>query len=160
VGRIDEYFHDLNPPPVQDLVVVIFAVVRDRRGRVLLVRRVDDGNWELPGGRVEVGETASGTVLREVEEESGVRIAITGVSGIYSDPAHIVVYLVEGARQQVAICVHARPEPAEQTPRPDHDETSDAAWFTPADTRELAMQADVRRRLDHALEDPAGVHID
>jgi 8-oxo-dGTP pyrophosphatase MutT (NUDIX family) len=57
VARIDEYFHDPHPPPVHGLVVVVYAIVRDAGGRVLLVRRADDGNWELPGGRVEVGET-------------------------------------------------------------------------------------------------------
>ncbi|MFZ2119232.1 MAG: NUDIX domain-containing protein, partial [Pseudonocardiaceae bacterium] len=41
-------------------------------GRVLLVRRADDGYWELPGGRVEVGESASAAVVREVAEEAGV----------------------------------------------------------------------------------------
>src|SRR3954453_6872094 len=89
--RIDEYFRDPNPPPVQGLVVVTYAVVRDEQTRVLLLRRIDDGNWELPGGRVEVGETASPTAIREVEEESGIAIELTGISGVYSDPDHIVV---------------------------------------------------------------------
>jgi ADP-ribose pyrophosphatase YjhB (NUDIX family) len=51
-----------------------FAAVRDRQGRVLLVRRSDSGNWELPGGRVELGETATTAVEREVVEESGIAI--------------------------------------------------------------------------------------
>jgi ADP-ribose pyrophosphatase YjhB (NUDIX family) len=50
----------------------VFAAVRDDQGRVLLVRRNDSGNWELPGGRVELGETAITAVKREVSEESGV----------------------------------------------------------------------------------------
>jgi len=79
--RLDEYFRDPHPPPVQDLVVVGFAVVRDHRDRVLLVRRSDDGNWELPGGQVEVGETVSSAATREVAEESGISIDLTGVSG-------------------------------------------------------------------------------
>ena len=119
MARIDEYFHDPHPPPVQGLVVVVYAIARDRSGRVLLVRRADDGNWELPGGRVEVGETMSAAVRREVFEEAGITIALTGVSGIYSDPAHIVVYPVEGARQQVAVCLHARPVRPGERPRPD-----------------------------------------
>lgn len=99
VARIDEYFRDPNPAPVHGLLVVAYPIVRDERYRVLLVRRVDDGNWELSGGRVEVGETASTTTVREVEEESSIAIALAGIAGIYSDPAHIVVYPVEGARQ-------------------------------------------------------------
>src|SRR4029079_16859192 len=86
------------PPPVQGLVVVTYAIVRDEQTRVLLVRRIDDGNWELPGGLVEVGETASATAVREVEEESGIAIELTGISGVYSDPDHIVVHEVEGGK--------------------------------------------------------------
>ena len=85
MARIDEFFRNPHPPPVSGLVVVVFAVVRDDHHRVLLVRRIDDGNWELPGGRVEVGEAASITVVREVAEEAGVEIEPTGDSGIYSD---------------------------------------------------------------------------
>jgi 8-oxo-dGTP pyrophosphatase MutT (NUDIX family) len=160
VARIDEYFHDRHPPPVHGLVVVVYAITRDGRGRVLLVRRTDDGNWELPGGRVEVGETVAAALRREVLEESGITIALTGVSGVYSDPGHIVVYAVEGARQQVALCLHARPDRPDQLPRPDGIEDTAAAWFTAAETTALAMHPDVRRRLTHGLAHPTVAHVD
>ncbi len=151
MARIDEYFQAPHPPPVQGLVVVTYAIVRDDYDRVLLVRRMDDGNWELPGGRVEVGETASATTLREVDEESGIAITLVGISGVYSDPAHIVVYVVEGALQQFAVCFHARPTSPGQQPRPDGVETVAAEWFVPADTDSLPMHSEVRRRLTDAL---------
>ena len=99
-------------------------------------------------------------VLREVFEESGITIALTGVSGIYSDPAHIVVYSVEGARQQVAVCMHARPARPGELPRPDDDETTAAAWFTAAETTTLTMHPDVRRRLAHGLAEQTVPHVD
>ena len=157
--RLDEYFRDPHPPPVQDLVVVAFAVARDHRDQVLLVRRSDDRNRELPGGQVDVGETVSAAVIREVAEESGISIDLTDVSGIYSDPTHIVVY-PGGARQQCALCFHARPNPPDQQPRPDQDETIEAAWFTLPAARSLTMHPDVRRRLTHALDHPHITHID
>ncbi len=160
MARIDEYFHDRHPPPVQGLVVVVYAITRDSRGRVLLVRRADDGNWELPGGRVEVGETVAAALRREVMEESGITIAVTGVSGVYSDPGHIVVYAVEGGRQQVALCLHARPVRPDRPPRPDGMEATAAAWFTAAETAALAMHPDVRRRLTHGLTHPTVPHVD
>ena len=91
------------------LVVVVYAIVRDRRDRVLLVRRTDDGNWELPGGASRWARRPPKPSAGRSSRRAGITIALTGVSGIYSDPAHIVVYPVEGARQQVAVCVHARP---------------------------------------------------
>ena len=64
---------------------------------------------------------------------------------------------VEGARQQVAVCLHARARPAHgELPRPDDDETTAAAWFTPAETTTLAMHPDVRRRLDARPRRPDG----
>jgi 8-oxo-dGTP pyrophosphatase MutT (NUDIX family) len=161
VARIDEFFYDPHAPPVGGLVVVVYAVVRDARERVLLVRRIDDGNWELPGGRVEVGETATDTLVREVAEESGIRVEPTDISGVYSDPAHIVVYAVEGALQQFAVCFHARRVgPDNLPPRPDGIETSAAAWLAPADIRALRMHPEVRRRLDDALRPAASPPFD
>ena len=50
-----EYYHDTDAPPANSMTPTAFAAVRDDQGRVLLVRRRDSGNWELPGGRVELG---------------------------------------------------------------------------------------------------------
>ena len=66
-----EYYHDPAAPAPNCLAPSAFAVVRDDANRVLLVRRADDGQWELPGGRVELGESAVDAVEREVAEESG-----------------------------------------------------------------------------------------
>ena len=50
------------------------AVVLDEAGQVLLQRRTDTGLWGLPGGSVEIGETAAVAVRREVFEETGLRV--------------------------------------------------------------------------------------
>jgi hypothetical protein len=71
VVRLREYDQDPNTPRAHDVLPAAFAAVRNRAGELLLVRRTDDGNWELPGGRIEVGETAATTVVREVAEEPG-----------------------------------------------------------------------------------------
>ena len=54
------------------------AFVIDPAGRVLLVRRADDGLWAMPGGWVEPGETPAGAVVRETEEETGLVVALVG----------------------------------------------------------------------------------
>lgn len=58
----------------------------DAEGRVLLVRRSDDGSWCLPGGGVEPGESWADAAQRECLEETGWLISVTGVFGVYSDP--------------------------------------------------------------------------
>ena len=62
------------------------VVLRDREGRVLLIKRADEGSWCLPGGGVEPGESWSDAALRECLEETGWSARINGVLGLYSDP--------------------------------------------------------------------------
>ncbi len=59
----------------------------DRRGRVLLARRADDGLWNVPGGWVTPGESVAAAALREFTEETGWGADVTGLLGVYSEPA-------------------------------------------------------------------------
>jgi ADP-ribose pyrophosphatase YjhB (NUDIX family) len=153
VVRLREYYQDPNTPRAHDVLPAAFAAVRNRAGELLLVRRIDDGNWELPGGRIEVGETAATTVVREVAEESGITIELTGLAGVYSDPTHVLVDPDDTIHQQLALCFHAvpaAPTDADQ-PRPDHDETDAAAWFSTSDIDNLKIHPAMLLRIDHAL---------
>ena len=68
----------------------VAAVILDR-DRVLLQRRSDGGQWGLPGGSVEVGESVTEAVVREVREETGLEVMPERLIGVYSDPALQVV---------------------------------------------------------------------
>jgi 8-oxo-dGTP diphosphatase len=60
-------------------VLAAGAVITDAQGRVLLVMRGRDpqkGRWSLPGGSAEPGETLSETVMREVQEETGLHVRV------------------------------------------------------------------------------------
>ena len=154
-----EYYHDVAAPQACGLLPVAFAIVRNGSGQVLLVRRTDDGYWELPGGRVEVGESASAAVVREVAEEAGVAIKVTGLTGVYSDPGHVLAYPHEGGiYHQFAVCFRAF-APVRDA-QPDHDETSGAAWFDPEQAKQLVMHPAMRQRLIDALVEPDLVHFD
>ena len=62
------------------------AVVLDGQGRVLLVKRAHEplkGEWSLPGGGVEVGETLEAAVAREIREETGLRVDVGGVLDVF-----------------------------------------------------------------------------
>lgn len=70
-------------------------------GRVLLVRRninPSKGKWTFPGGFVDWGETVTGAALRETQEETGLRVDLDGLVGVYSYPSAPIVIVVYRAR--------------------------------------------------------------
>lgn len=68
---------------------VVDGVVFNERGRVLLVLRANEpekGKWAIPGGFVDFGETAEQAIVREVGEETGLKVEVVELLGVYSDP--------------------------------------------------------------------------
>ncbi len=75
---------------------------------ILLMRRSDNGQWGLPGGYVELGESVTQAVAREVEEETGWSVRIGALIGVYSEPSRQVIDYGDGRRvQAVNLCFHA-----------------------------------------------------
>ncbi len=62
------------------------AIILDEDGRILLERRSDLGLWGLPGGWMDIGESAEGAVVREVAEETGLVVEVERLVGVHSDP--------------------------------------------------------------------------
>jgi ADP-ribose pyrophosphatase YjhB (NUDIX family) len=78
-----DYYDDPNAPAPNSMIVAASAVVTDAKGKILLLRRTDSGNWALPGGTMELGESLPDCAVREVREETGLDIEITGLIGTY-----------------------------------------------------------------------------
>ncbi len=103
-------------------------VVHDRLGRVLLELRSDFRRWGVPGGHQEIGDSSAETAIREVFEETGLRIKRPQVFGIASDPRHETVTFPNGDRtQSVAVLFHAR-KPRGR-PKFNPRETLELGWF-------------------------------
>ncbi len=102
--RVD-YYHDPNAPAANSLVVGSSAVVVDSQNRILLQRRSDSGNWALPGGAMDIGETLAESLIREVREETGFNVQIERIVGIYSNPDHVFAYDDGEVRQEFSICL-------------------------------------------------------
>jgi 8-oxo-dGTP diphosphatase len=74
--------------------VSVIGVVVDPSGRVLLQRRRDNGAWEPPGGVLELDESVPDGLIREVGEETGIRVEPLTLTGVYKSMTHAVIELV------------------------------------------------------------------
>ncbi|MGW0195876.1 NUDIX domain-containing protein, partial [Nonomuraea sp. NPDC003201] len=105
--RID-YQDDPNAPEPNSLVPSVNVVVTNETGDLLLIRRTDNGNWALPGGAIDLGESIPAAAIRETREETGITCEITGIVGTYSDPKHVILYTSNGeVRQEFSIVLTA-----------------------------------------------------
>lgn len=147
--RID-YHHDPDAPPANSMVPSVNVVVADEGGRILLICRTDNGNWALPGGAVDLGESVPQAAIRETREETGVDCEITGLCGIYSDPGHVLLYTSNGeVRQEFSIVLTARPTGGGPTPS---DESSQVRWVSLDEAAEYRMDPSMRLRVAHFAE--------
>ncbi|MFI6694421.1 NUDIX hydrolase [Streptomyces sp. NPDC050433] len=131
------------------MVVAASAVVTDERSRILLQRRRDNGLWALPGGGMDLGESLPGAAVREVKEETGLDVEITGLVGTYTDPRHIIEYSDGEVRRQFNVCFTARivgGEPAIS------DESTELRFVEAAELDSLPMRHTQRLRLQHFTE--------
>jgi 8-oxo-dGTP pyrophosphatase MutT (NUDIX family) len=148
VARID-YYNDPSAPKATSIVPSVTAIVPNDQGKLLLVHKTDNDLWALPGGAMDVGESMADTVVREVKEETGIDIAVTGVVGIYTNPNHVMAYDDGEVRQQCSICFTTRLLGGHLATS---SETSEVAWVAPEWLDSLIMHPSMRLRIDHYLE--------
>jgi ADP-ribose pyrophosphatase YjhB (NUDIX family) len=143
-----EYYDDPSAPTATRIVVAAVAFVQDHDGRALLVERSDNGLWALPGGVQEIGETVAAAAERETLEETGYRVTVNGLIGIYSDPKHVIAYSDGEVRQQFAIAFRAELRSGAATTS---GETPSVGWFSEQEAAELSMHPSIRLRVDHGF---------
>jgi len=68
------------------------VLFNETRNKLLLTQRADNGQWCIPGGHMESGESAAETAIREMWEETGAEVEITKLIGIYTTPNIMVEY--------------------------------------------------------------------
>ncbi|MFI8084695.1 NUDIX domain-containing protein [Kitasatospora sp. NPDC086009] len=151
-----EFYDDPGAPEPNRLVVAASAVVADEEGRVLLQRRTDNGLYALPGGTMDLGESLPGTAVREVREETGLVVEITGLVGTYTDPRHVIAYSDGEVRQQFNVCFTARVTGGELRIS---DESTDLRFVAPDDIGDLPMHHTQRLRLQHHLDHRATPYL-
>jgi ADP-ribose pyrophosphatase YjhB (NUDIX family) len=145
MARVD-HFHDPAAPTANSIVVAVTAFITDDTGRLLLIRRTDNNLYSIPGGGQEIGETISQTVVREVKEETGIDAEVTGLIGVYTDPAHVIAYTDGEVRQEFSICFRAQPVGGELRTS---NESSEVLWISRDDLPGLNIHPSIRLRIEH-----------
>lgn len=112
------------------------AAIFDERGRVLLTKRLDNGQWCLPSGGLEPGESAAEACEREILEETGLSVVVKRLVGVYSHPDQLVIY-PDGNKVQI-VALHFESEITGGALGLS-DETSDFGYFTMEEMEELEM---------------------
>jgi len=132
-------------PATRHSVSVAGAVV-DEAGRLLAIRRRDNGRWEPPGGVLELGEVLHDGVRREVLEETGLDVEPDALTGIYQNiPRGIVAFVFRchaiGGQLGPSI------------------EASEVAWLTPNEITDRMAEAYSVRLLDALTPNGGQPHL-
>nr|WP_202518808.1 NUDIX domain-containing protein [Streptomyces sp. SID1034] len=135
--------HQKRSTPLHSVSVAGVVVRED--GRVLVIRRADNGRWEPPGGVLERDEAIEDGVRREVYEETGIKVHVERLTGVYKNMTVGVVALVfrcrlEGGHEQLS------------------DESTAVSWL-PADEAIAAMSEAYGVRIADALTSDMAPHI-
>ncbi|MFD3509317.1 NUDIX domain-containing protein [Nocardia sp. NPDC058666] len=144
-----DYYKDPNAPKANSLVPGGSVLVTDDEGRILMQRRGDSGNWSLPGGVMEIGETLEQCAVRETREETGLDIEITGLLGIYTDPEHVIEYEDGEVRQEFAVTYLGRVVGGEIAVS---SESTEVRFVRADELAGLPVHPTVRLRIGHSLE--------
>ena len=108
--------------------VSVSAVILDDRGRTLAIRRYDNGEWEPPGGVLELSESVTAGLTREVEEETGLLVEPEALTGVYKNIERGIIALVFRCR---ILGGAARPSA----------ETPELVWLSLAEVNERMSEA-------------------
>jgi ADP-ribose pyrophosphatase YjhB (NUDIX family) len=113
-----------------------------------MIRRTDNGLYSIPGGQLELGETLTQALVREVKEETGMDVSVSGLVGIFSNPNHVIEYGDGEVRQEFSICFRAAPRGGLLR---SSSESSEVLWVSLTELEALKIHPSTRLRIQRAL---------
>lgn len=148
MARVD-YIDDENAPEANSVVPSVVAIVQDAEGRILMIHKTDNDKWALPGGGHDIGESIETSVIREVKEETGYDVEVVTLTGIYTNPRHVMAYDDGEVRQQFSIAFKARLMSGDARTSSESDRVE---WLTREEIAELNVHPSMRQRIKDALD--------
>lgn len=151
---VPEHIRQLRQKVGHDLLMMpaVAAIIFNEANEVLLQLRTDNQLWALPGGAIEPGEEPADALVREVWEETGLRVLPLRISGVYGGENGLVTYPNQDQVAIIAITFVCRVMDGEL--KTDDDETQELRYF-PVNALPENIMAKHHLRIGHALENNA-----
>ena len=149
------YLQELRRKAGSDLILfpAVVALVFNEAGEILLERRSDNGQWAVIAGIMEPGEQPAAAVVREVLEETGVRVVPERITGVYL--SRVITYADGNQSQYVATAFRCRAVAGE--PHVADEESLEVRYF--AVDALPSMHAEHVERIGHAARDGAAYFV-
>lgn len=144
-----DYFYDPAAPKPNSIHPAAAVALLNAEGNILLLRRRDNDKWTMPGGTLDFGESMTDCATREVREETGLNIRITGLIGTYTDPQILIAYSDGEVRQEFTLVYGAEIESGELKI---DDESKEYRWVPLSTALNLPLAESQRRRLQDVME--------
>ena len=132
------------------------AIIFDENKRVLLTRRTDNGQWCLPSGGMDSGESAEGACIREVMEETGLHVRVKRLVGVYSDPNQLIIYPDGNKVFVVALSFEVEIIGGELGLS---NETTEVGYFMLKEMESITMLGNHKSRIEDALANQAEAYV-
>ena len=136
-------------------LVGVTGVVINDAGEILLHLRSDNGQWSLPGGALEPGEEPADAVVREVWEETGVKVVPERIVNVSSGADHLVKY--PNGDEAIIMSVTFACRPIGGEPCVNDDESLEVRYFSVDTLPQLAERH--RFRIEQALRNDSRTHF-
>ena len=156
---MSEYVRSLRSRIGNDLLEAptVSVVTFDARGRVLLVRNLEDGLWSTPGGMIEPLEIPADAAVREMWEETGLLVELTHIVGVIGGPECTVTYGNGDRMAWVATLFAGRPIGGRL--QPDGVETIEARYVARDEWRSLPCRSHLPLFLEAAFDPSHAPHF-
>ncbi len=137
-----DQIRNVRPAVGTDRIVAVGAgsVVVREDGRILMVRRQDNGNWTFPAGYSDLGENVAHTAVRETLEETGYHTEPSRLIGVFSGPRFHATFDNGDQVSNVGTLFRSRLLGGRE--QIERSEVSELAWMTPAEIMQACSDED------------------
>lgn len=143
-----DYSHQENMPSANSIRPAAAVAILDG-DRLLMLKRKDNGMWTLPGGTMELDESLTDCAIREVQEESGLKVCISDILGTYTDPDIRIAYSDGEVRREFTIVYLGQ---VLETSVVIDEESTGYQWISLKDALTLPMAESQKRRIADVIE--------